>query len=114
MTVNAKIISAVTPYVSACVFGGYAGANTTYCYFIFPQDNVEVAGDDDAVLDLVPVQLHLFTPNNYTTLKRQIRTALKNAGFTYPNVTCLYESDTKLNHIIFECEIVVASEKAEV
>lgn len=112
--VNKTIITAITPYVPACVYGAYTGANTTYCYFIFPQDSVEIQGNNEAILDNVPVQVHLFTPNNYLTLKKQIRTALKKAGFTYPQVTCLFESDTKLNHIIFECEIIVASEKEEV
>ena len=114
MTVNQMIINAVSPYVPACVYGAYLGTSTTYCYFLLPKTETVMNGDDDAILDNTPIQLHLFTPNNFTTLKRQIRTVLKKAGFTYPDVTCLYETDTKLNHIIFECDILVASEKEEV
>lgn len=113
MTVNQIIIDAIKPYCP-CSYGAYIGTATTYCNFIFPKDEILVNGNDEAIIDLVNAQIHLFTPNNFITLKRQIRTALKNAGFTYPNVTCLFESDTKLNHIIFECEIRNASEKAEV
>ena len=110
MTVNAKIIQAVNPYVSACYFGAYTGEDETYCYFIIASDGIALSGDDTSAVDNVTVQLHLFTPDDYTTLKRQIRSSLKNAGFTYPSVTCLYEGDTKLNHIIFECDILIASE----
>lgn len=113
MSVNSKIIQAVNPYVSACVFGAYTGEDETYCYFIFPQDDVALSGDNEAKIDRVAVQLHLFTPLNYLTLKKQIRASLLKAGFTYPNVTCLYETETKLNHIIFECDILYASETEE-
>ena len=113
MTINQRIINAISPFCP-CVYGAYFGTATTYSYFTFPPDEVAIAGDDNSVLDLTSIQVHLFTPNNYITLKKQIRVALKNAGFTYPNVTCLYENDTKLNHIIFECEILTASEKEEV
>lgn len=110
MTVNQKIISAITPYVTNCVYGAYTGTSTTYCVFYFPKTSVESMGDDTAVIDIIPVEVHLFTPDNYLTLKKQIRASLKNAGFTYPNVTCLFETDTKLNHILFECEIKGHSE----
>ena len=113
MTVNSKIRQAVTPYVDACVFGAYTGTDETYCYFIFPQDSVALSGDNEAVIDNTSVQLHLFTPNNYLTLKKQIRASLLKNGFSYPNVTCLYETETKLNHIIFECDILSASETEE-
>lgn len=113
MTVNKRITDAITPFCP-CSYGAYLGTATTYCYFIFPQDEVAIVGDDDSVMDLIPAQIHLFTPSNYLTLRKKIRRALKNAGFTYPNVTCLYETDTKLNHIIFDCEILDASEKEEV
>jgi hypothetical protein len=108
---NKKIIDAIKPYVPACVYEAYTGANTTYCTFNFAQDSVEVEADDEALIDNVPVYVHLYTPNDFRTLKKQIRSALKKAGFTYPIVTCLYESDTKLNHIVFGCNILVASEK---
>lgn len=114
--VNKIVIDAVTPYVPACVYGSYTGTNTTYCYFLLPKTETLLNGDDDAVIDSVPLQLHLFCPSttNFITLRKQIKLALKKAGFTKPNVTCLFETDTKLNHIIFECDILVASEKAEV
>jgi len=109
--VNKIVINAVKPYVPACAFGAYAETDETYCYFILPPTETVQNGDDDAVLDMIPIQLHLFTKSNYSTLRKQIKLSLKKAGFTKPNVTCLYENDTQLNHIIFECEIIVASEK---
>lgn len=112
--VNKIVIDAIKPYVPACVYGAYTGTNTTYCYFLLPRTETVQNGDNDAILDSVPLQLHLFTPSNFITLRKQIKLALKKVGFTKPNVVCLYETDTKLNHIIFECEIIVASEKEEV
>lgn len=114
--VNKIVINAVTPYVPACVYGAYTGTNPIYCYFLLPKTETIVNGDNDAVVDSVPLQLHLFCSHevNFSTLRKQIKLALKKAGFTKPNVTCLFETDTKLNHIIFECDILVASEKEEV
>lgn len=114
MTINEKIRSAVTPYVPACVYGGYVGEDKTYCYFLLPKTEVLINGSDEPIIDLVPVQIHLYTASDFQTLKKQIRASLFKNGFTYPDVTCLFESDTKLNHIIFECEIRIASEKEEV
>lgn len=116
MTVNQMVISAVTPHVPACEYGAYYGTNEIYCYFLLPKTETVVNGSDEPILDSVPIQLHLFCPHktNFNTLKKQIRASLFKAGFTYPDVTCLFETDTKLNHIIFECETIVASEKEEV
>jgi len=115
MTINTKVINAVIPYVPI-EFGAYTGKATTYCTFLLPKTETEINGSDEPILDRVPVQIHLFIPHttSFSTLKKQIRSSLFKNGFTYPQVTCLFESDTKLNHIIFECETIIASEKEEV
>lgn len=52
------------------------------------------------------VQVHLFLPitENFLKLQQQIREKLFDAGFTYPEITVLTEDETKIRHIIFECE----------
>ena len=69
MTVNQMVIDAVKTYVPACVYGAYLGTDKTYCYFLLPKTDTVINGDDDAILDNTPIQLHLFTPSNFTTLK---------------------------------------------
>jgi len=112
MTVNQKIIAAVSPIVDIEPVV-YTGTKTTYAIFEFLPDEVIVSGDDDASLDLLSPRIHLFCPvsSDPEALRKSIRIALKKAGFTYPTITQTYESDTKLHHIIFDCEMLRASER---
>ena len=113
MSVESKIVTALSALSIPVVANVYTGTATTYITFNFPKDSVAQSGDNTPIIDEVAVQVHLFTPNKPTTLKKQIRAKLFKAGFTYADVTRLYESDTKLNHIIFECEILEHSETEE-
>ena len=68
--------------------------------------------DDEPTRDICSVQIHWFVNTN-TQIDGTIKQIKQNAleqEFTYPQVTILYESDTKLRHIIFETEISVERE----
>ena len=67
----------------------------------------ELFGDDapGEVIDSVQVHLFVATNQNYLGLMRDIRDGLFDYGFTWPDITTLFESDQKLRHIVFETSI---------
>ena len=62
--------------------------------------------DDDPTGEVYVVQVHLFTPlsESTTSFKKQIRSALHEAGFTWPET--VNATDDKGRHLVFECQYV--------
>lgn len=115
MNVNNLIISTLSPIVADVVPTKYTGTATTYITFNYEDDRGVAFADDTPIADVAYLQIHLFCPrtSNYHSKKTQIRKALFNAGFSYPQITSLYEDETETNHIIFQCEIEGNSETEE-
>lgn len=115
MNVNNLIISTLSPLVTDVVPTKYTGSATNWITFNYTDDTAIDYADDTPQDDVASLQIHLFCPRtfNFNTLKKQIRSRLFGAGFSYPEVTVLYEDDTEVNHIIFECEIEGNSETEE-
>lgn len=78
----------------------------TWITYNLAEEHGDLFGDNapNAVVQTVQVHLFIRTGRSYTALKNAIRTALFEAGFTWPTVTTDYESDQKLRHIVFETE----------
>lgn len=103
--------------IKALEFTGYPVAQSSYSgnaetYFVFRLDSYpENFANDDPLHDLTTVQLHLFAPFTLNTriLRKKVRKAMAEAGFTYPNTIDASEvvraSDGTEQHIVFECEI---------
>ncbi len=51
------------------------------------------------------MQIHLFEKGNYMQMRRDIRSALRNAGFEMMGIETMYEKDTGYHHLCFECWI---------
>lgn len=105
MSVNKAIKTAVEPIVSVCVTDIYRGAETEYCTFNY-SEIPDGFGDDTATAIRYLVQLHYFCPteSNPISVKKQLKTALHNAGFTYPSVTNASDEDGQ--HYVFDMEYV--------
>lgn len=81
-------------------------------YFVFRLDSFpqNFAGNT-ALHDVTAVQLHLYAPFTMNTrrLRKQVRKAMEEAGFTRPNSLDVSDaarkSDGTEQHIVFECEI---------
>ena len=110
MSIAAEIRAAVAFTGYPCHQISYDGPDETYFtfnMFTTPAD----FGDDAAGAEIYDVQLHLFAPFTLdtTVLRRQIKNALENAGFTRPSMVDASEntrvSDGTEQHIVFECEI---------
>jgi len=110
---NKLIIATLTPLGIPTEAAPYTGDELTYIVFNRADDIGVVYADDEPQIDQVSMQIHLFTPLNYLTLKKQIRSKLFKAGFTYPQVQERYEEDTKTNHVVFECQIETSTESEE-
>lgn len=85
----------------------FGGSETEYLTFTLTDDKGAVFADDGPVRGVIQLKVHYFLPaaKNYTQNKRLIRTALYNAGATWPEVTALTEEDGKTRHLVFECEL---------
>jgi hypothetical protein len=111
--VNKLIIATLSPLGIPIEAAPYTGNELTYVIFNKADDIGVVFADDEPQIDQVSMQIHLFTPLNYLTLKKQIRSKLFKAGFTYPQVQERYEEDAKTNHVVFECQIETSTESEE-
>lgn len=105
MSVNQKIINAISPYCAVVAPDFYDGAAETYIVFNKYSDRAADHGDSRPVADVVFVHVHLFAPSNQNILDliAQIRMALLMAGFSWPSVE--HGADRDCQHIIFDTEI---------
>lgn len=106
MTVNEKIVMALSQFKIPIETDFSGGSEEEYFTFNYASDRAENFGDDKPLNAVASMQIHYFLPvkKDYLSVKKQIRNALFAAGFTYPVVTHLTE-DKKIRHLIFECEI---------
>lgn len=108
MIVNNLIITTLSKFISRdnIKYLTYNGTADTYAVFNYA-DSRGINFADDAPDDIESsVQVHIFTKSDYKKLRDPVREALFNAGFSYPAVTEMYEKETKLYHIVYECEFV--------
>ncbi|MBQ8129996.1 MAG: hypothetical protein IJ175_07085 [Clostridia bacterium] len=109
MSLASEIRAAVAFTGLPCEQISYDGAEDTYFTFNMfstPDD----FGDDEPGAEVWSIQLHLFAPftTDTTLLRRQIKTALRAAGFTAPSMVDASESvrvaDGTEQHLVFEFE----------
>lgn len=88
----------------------YDGEEETYFVFLLDSYPADFANDQPQH-ELTEVELHLFAPFSLNTraLRKQVRKALTDAGFTHPIVRdfsqAARKSDGAGQHVLFECEI---------
>lgn len=106
MSIETKIISAVTPIVAVCVPTLYEGEAAEYCEM--NAEEIPTAHGDDVPHALrYLVQLHYYFPpvdHNPSATKTALRRALGALDGTYPTVT--NASDEVSGHLVFEFEMV--------
>lgn len=101
MSVDKKIVNAVRNFNMPVVNSVYFGPEEEYLvfnYFTLPR----TFGDDEPEHEEYFLQLHYFAPlgKNILEMKKQIKRAIKEAGFTYPSTTDA--SDNEARHVVFE------------
>lgn len=110
MTINERIITALSTLGYPVVPDRYAGEEPVYLTFNYGRQGGLFA-DDTPQFDICLVQVHLFAPygENVVALRGDIRRRLFAAGFTWPEETDAgtgdETEDPEGQHIVFECEI---------
>lgn len=100
MNINPIVIAALTSLGLPVEPNAYVGAADSYITFNYADERPSLRADDTDQLDETTIQVHYFTRSNPQTNKKAIRRLLRAAGFTIQNTVEIYESDTKLNHVI--------------
>ena len=108
MSVNKKIIDALAFLKVPIEADLYEGAGESYVVFNYADDRGFGHADGEPSDNKVAMQVHFFMSlkGNPLPFKKNIREALFKAGFTYPAVTIIPETETSKRHLIFECEIL--------
>lgn len=115
MTVNEKIIQALTPLDIPVTADFYGGGEEEYITFNYADDRGGDFGDNAPLHAVAYMQIHYFAPmeKNYLSIKKRIRKALFTTGFTYPDVTDATLTGEGIRHLVFECNIENESELLE-
>jgi hypothetical protein len=102
-------LMAIAPTAPASSSQYFSGAQTTYItYFLYnEQDEAFAANEPVEAGHYWQIDLWREPADTSTTLlstlKEQVKTALKAIGFRDFTAQALYESDTKINHIAIRC-----------
>jgi len=106
MNVNPLILSALSSLSPIPIVPNhYEGSATAYIVFNYSDERPVVSGNDEDFIDTTVVQVHYFSTANPQTNKKAIRRLLRAAGFTVAPTQEFYETETKYNHVVVECEI---------
>lgn len=102
MNINKLIIDTLKPLGLDVRYRVYSGSNSTYITFFEVQNLDDDYSDNEAETEVHSLQIDLWSKNDVTELKKNIKKTLKSVfnDVTYQD---LYESDTKTFHVAFRC-----------
>lgn len=85
----------------------YKGKADSYFTYNYADDRGALFADNEPQTNIASMQVHFYMPadKSFSDIKKKIRNALFQNGFTYPVITVLTEDEKKIRHIIFECDI---------
>mgnify|MGYP005783269167 CR=1 FL=1 len=108
MNVNQKIETALEPLIGSAIWPLRCPSDLKPEKYIVYNPELEEPGyhaDDEDQEWVHYMQIHLFEKGNYMQMRRDIRSALRNAGFEMMGIETMYEKDTGYHHLCFECWI---------
>ncbi|MBD7914559.1 hypothetical protein H9660_05325 [Clostridium sp. Sa3CUN1] len=102
MSINKLIIDTLRPLGLDVRYRVYSGSNSTYITFFELNNMDDDYSDGENETEVHSLQIDLWSKNDVTQLKKNIKQALKSKfeDVTYQD---LYENDTKIFHIAFRC-----------
>ena len=102
MNINKLIIDTLKPFDLPVKYRFYSGSNSTYITFFEINNFDDEFSNDEEECEVHSLQIDLFTKEDPTNLKKEIKKALK-TNFSEVTFQDLYESDTGIFHICFRC-----------
>lgn len=106
MSVNSKIEEALSQLVDGKIWILKCPYDSKPEQYIVYNPELEEPGyhaDDEDQEWVQYMNIHLFTKGNYVSIRKEIRAALRQAGFTMTGIETMYEKDTGYYHLCFEC-----------
>ena len=105
-TVNQEIIEALSEIPLEVEPDEYNGDKDTYIVFFVPGQNPVKFGNNKPLKERYEMQIQLFAPLYYDHLNitKQIKKALFDNYFMYPDITIIREPELGRKRIIFETE----------
>lgn len=98
MSINSKVITALSGLGIPVSFQTYSGTADTYITFFCYLETGELYSDDVQQGTGYYVQVDVWSKGNYSSLVEQVKSAMRNAGFSLLNAYDLYEEDVKVYH----------------
>ena len=106
-SMNKIVVAALSGFKLPVAENIYEGTAASYFVYNYADDILADAGDDDPQAYVASMQIHYICPlqQSYSDMKRRIRKALIDAGFTPPEVTDASDTADRTRHLVFECEM---------
>ena len=98
MSVNARVMEALSDLGIPIRFQHYSGQEKPYLTFFNYLESGELYADDDEMITGYYTQLDLWSEGDYAELVEQIHTRMTGAGFLRRSFSDLYEQNTNLHH----------------
>lgn len=108
MNVNQKIEQALSGVVTEIYPLTYPYNESKPDIYIVYNPELEEPGyyaDDEDLNWLQYMQIHLFHKGNYISLRKNIRSKLREADIMVTGIETMYEKDTQYYHLIFSCYV---------
>jgi hypothetical protein len=107
MSLNKLIIDTLKPLGVPVNFQTYSGTAQTYITFWFYNSKGELFADDEEIKTGFYLQVDVWSKSDYTSIVRQVKQLMKEAGFQRTTETDLYEPDTKIFHKVLRFSYVL-------
>ncbi|KHO62674.1 hypothetical protein THYS13_07370 [Thermoanaerobacter sp. YS13] len=98
MNINSKVLTVLNSLGVPVNFQIYTGTEKTYITFFCYLENGELFADDIQQGTAYYIQVDVWSDKNYSSLVEQVKSAMRNAGFSFLSAYDLYEEDVKVYH----------------
>lgn len=98
--VNEDIISALSSLNLPISADVHIGSEDSYITFNFADERPSLRANNTDITEKATMQIHYFTKGNPLSVKNNIKTLLRNNGFTIVSTAQYYESDSRYYHCI--------------
>lgn len=102
---NSKIENALSHICDTIRRNDYEGDNTEYIIYQIIDERTAVNSDDVSEVEELIYRISLYTKEDYDEKKRQIKTAMQNAGFTLISGNEHFDRDIGYTVVYVDCWI---------